>query len=74
MRTLRVDAQDALVPGSVTDFAQDLDGPVDIEMGPDGLLYYVAITANEVRRIRYTAGNTRRWRWRPRIRPAAWRP
>ena len=58
LRTLRVDAQDALVPGSVTDFAADLDGVVDIEMGPDGLIYYVAITANEVRRIRYTTGNT----------------
>jgi glucose/arabinose dehydrogenase/PKD repeat protein len=58
MTTLRVDANDALVPGSVTGFAQDADGPVDIEMGPDGLLYYLAISANELRRIQYTAGNT----------------
>ncbi len=58
LRTLRADANDVLVPGSVTDFATELDGPVDIEMGPDGMLYYVAISANEVRRIRYTSGNT----------------
>ena len=58
LRTLRTDASDVLVPGSVTDFASELDGPVDIEQGPDGLIYYVAISANEVRRIRYTAGNT----------------
>ena len=49
---------DALVPGSLADFAEEADGPVDIVMGPDGLIYYVAISANEVRRIRYTAGNT----------------
>ena len=58
LRTLRVDGNDALVPGSVTDFADEADGPVDIEMGPDGFIYYVAISANEVRRIRYTVGNT----------------
>ncbi len=58
IRTLKVDGADALVPGSMADFAEDTDGPVNIEMGPDGLLYYVAISANEVRRIRYTAGNT----------------
>jgi glucose/arabinose dehydrogenase/PKD repeat protein len=58
LRTLRVDDADALVPEGVADFAEDADGPVDMEMGPDGLLYYLAITANELRRIRYTAGNT----------------
>ena len=58
LRTLRVDANDALVPGSLADFAEDANGPVDIELGPDGLLYYVAISANELRRIRYTVGNT----------------
>jgi PKD repeat protein len=58
LRTLRVDANDAVVPGSLADFHLDADGPVDIEMGPDGMIYYVAISANEVRRIRYTLGNT----------------
>jgi glucose/arabinose dehydrogenase len=58
LRTLRVDDLDNLVPGSVADFAQDAEGPVDIEMGPDGLIYYIAISTNELRRIRYTAGNT----------------
>jgi glucose/arabinose dehydrogenase len=40
--------------GSVTTFATDADGPVDIEMGPDGNLYYLAINAGELRRFRYT--------------------
>jgi glucose/arabinose dehydrogenase len=58
LRTLRVDSSDNLVPGSVQAFATDADGPVDIEMGPDGRIYYVAISANEVRRILFTSGNT----------------
>ena len=58
LRTLRVDANHALVPGSVANFAEEADGPVDIEMGPDGLLYYLAITSNELRRIQFTSGNT----------------
>jgi PKD repeat protein len=58
LKTLRTDASDALVPGSVTDFASEADGPVAIEMGPDGRIYYLAITTNELRRIEFTAGNT----------------
>jgi glucose/arabinose dehydrogenase len=57
LHVLHVDAGDTLV-GAVADFGAALDGPVEIEMGPDGTLYYLAINAGELRRIRYTAGNT----------------
>ncbi len=56
MRSLRVDAGDALVAGSDTQFATAADGPVDIEMGPDNNLWYLAINTNQLRRIRYTGG------------------
>jgi glucose/arabinose dehydrogenase/PKD repeat protein len=41
-------------------FATEADAPVDLDLDPSGNLVYVAIAANEVRRIRYTgvAGNT----------------
>jgi hypothetical protein len=58
VRTLRVDASDALVAGSDATFASAADGPVDFEIGPDSNIYYLAINAGEVRRIRYTVGNT----------------
>ncbi len=58
LRALRVDANDNLVPGSVTTFATAAGSVVDIEIGPDTNLYYVDIFAGELRRIRYTAGNS----------------
>ncbi|HEX5751651.1 MAG TPA: PQQ-dependent sugar dehydrogenase [Archangium sp.] len=57
LRTLRVDENDDLVPGSVTFFA-DAHTPAAISPGPGGDVYYVAIAEGQVRRIRYTAGNT----------------
>ena len=58
LRMLRVDGENRLVPESVADFAQGLDGPVDVQTGPDGLLYYLAINTGELRRIEYHADNT----------------
>ncbi|WP_163993147.1 PQQ-dependent sugar dehydrogenase [Pyxidicoccus caerfyrddinensis] len=58
IRALRVDANDNLVPGSVTSFATDVGGIVALDVGPDSNLFYVDILAGELRRIRYTAGNT----------------
>ncbi len=55
MRTLRVDANDNLISGP-TDFATALDGPVDVEIGPDQNIYYLSINTSEIRRIRF-AGN-----------------
>ncbi|HEY3061387.1 MAG TPA: PQQ-dependent sugar dehydrogenase, partial [Chloroflexota bacterium] len=58
LNSLRVDAIDNLVAGSVTAFGTSANGPVDIEMGPDGNLYYLAINTGELTRVRYTIGNT----------------
>ncbi|HEX8820849.1 MAG TPA: PQQ-dependent sugar dehydrogenase [Archangium sp.] len=58
LRTLRVDENDNLVPGSVTTFQTDTVFPVDIEPGPGGDLHYVSLFDGQLRRVRYTAGNT----------------
>ena len=46
---------------SVVDFASNIGtidgGPVAIELGPDGLLYYVVFTTGEIARIRHTSGS-----------------
>ena len=46
---------------SVVDFASAIGnangGPVAIEWGPDGLLYYVVFTTGEIARIRHTSGS-----------------
>ncbi len=56
IRYLKTAADDSLASGP-TDFAAAADAPVDLEVGPDGSLYYVAINAGEIRRIRYTPAN-----------------
>ena len=53
LRTLRVDDNQRLVPGSVADFATNVSAPVDIEMGPDGDLYYLSIETGTLYRLRY---------------------
>jgi glucose/arabinose dehydrogenase len=58
LRMLRVDGENRLVPESVADFAREVDGPVDVQTGPDGLIYYLAINTGELRRIEYNAHNT----------------
>jgi glucose/arabinose dehydrogenase len=44
-------------PSLVTAFDANVIAPVDLEVGPDGALYYVDIGLGEVRRIDYTADN-----------------
>ncbi len=40
------------------DFLADINSPVDIEVGPEGHLYYLSIGAGEVRKVQFTtAGN-----------------
>ena len=53
LRSLRVDADQRLVPDSVADFATNVSAPVDIEMGPDGDLYYLSIETGTLYRLRY---------------------
>jgi glucose/arabinose dehydrogenase len=55
MRTLRVEG-DRLVEGSVRRLASGVAGPVEIRSGPDGNIYYLAINAGELRRVRYDGG------------------
>ncbi|REG34169.1 glucose/arabinose dehydrogenase [Archangium gephyra] len=43
--------------GAVAVFATGLDAPVDLDVGPDGSLYYLDRADDSVRRIRYTASN-----------------
>ena len=40
-------------PVSVQAFATDVEGPVSLSLGPDGMIYYLSFTTGEVRRIRY---------------------
>ena len=40
-------------PLSVQPFATDVQSPVNITLGPDGMLYYLSFTTGEVRRIRF---------------------
>lgn len=55
--TLRVDENDQLIPGSVTMFATEQAGLVDLEIGPDGLLYKLDIITGELHRFRHSASN-----------------
>lgn len=43
--------------GAAAVFATGLDAPVDLDVGPDGSLYYLDRAEDEVRRIRYVASN-----------------
>ena len=52
IRFAEVDANNQLV-GQPLDFATNAEGPVDLEFGPDGNLYYISIVAGELRRVTY---------------------
>ncbi len=51
--TMDVDANDVMVPGSVEEFPDQPDGPVQIFKGPNGDLYYISIFQGQLRRIQY---------------------
>ncbi|MCU1326050.1 MAG: hypothetical protein JWN34_1420, partial [Bryobacterales bacterium] len=53
IRFLQVNSADQLVSGP-EDFLFNGDGPVSVQMGPDGYLYYVSISTGELRRIVYS--------------------
>ncbi len=44
-------------PNRVELLASGVGGPVDLQVGADGALYYAAIGSGEIRRITYTSGN-----------------
>ena len=56
IRRLVFDANNNVV--RVETFATRVDGPVALELGPDGMLYYIALNSGEVGRIRFI-GNGR---------------
>lgn len=45
-------------PSTVEVFSNSAAGPVELEIGPGGDLYYVDLLGHAIHRIRYTAGNT----------------
>ena len=57
IKRARVNAANQLVDAPI-DFATNLAGPVQLESGPDGAIYYVTIGSGEIRRIRYFANYT----------------
>jgi glucose/arabinose dehydrogenase len=44
-------------PGSITTFAAGAANPVDVQVGPDGQLYYADFDGGTIRRVEYTAAN-----------------
>ncbi len=54
---MKLDAQNQIIPGSLSLFSPAGDGPVDFETGPDGDIYYLAINAGALRHIRFVGGN-----------------
>ena len=44
-------------PSQIEILESGIGGPVDMQVGPDGALYYVAIGSGEVHRITYSSGN-----------------
>ena len=58
IKNLNVTASDGFI--SVTDFgaaADKTNGPVDIETGPEGNIYFIAIYTGELKKITHTLGN-----------------
>ena len=53
----KLDASNNIVPGSILTFTTAADGPVELEVGPEGDVYYLAINANEIRRIHFIGDN-----------------
>jgi glucose/arabinose dehydrogenase len=54
---MRLDASD--LPISVETWATETPGPVDLQFGPDGALYYAAEYSSQIRRIAYVGGVNR---------------
>ena len=50
---------DPASPGSATQFAGGISAPVDLKVGPDGVLYYLARGAGSVGKIRIGPNTTR---------------
>ncbi|HEY8172313.1 MAG TPA: PQQ-dependent sugar dehydrogenase [Dehalococcoidia bacterium] len=65
---LKVDGANNLVPDSVELFTNAADGPVQVEIGPEGDVYYLSILTGQLRRLRFIGDN------RPPVAAAAGNP
>jgi len=57
IRYLYVDASNNITSGPF-DFLYNADGPVDVELGPDGNIWYLSIVTGELRKITYQGTDT----------------
>jgi glucose/arabinose dehydrogenase len=57
IRAFKVDASNNMVPGSMKLYTNGAHGPVQIEVGADGDVYYLSINGGELRRVRHVGGN-----------------
>ncbi len=57
MWSMRTGPDGAPDPSTIQSFGTGLDSPVDIEVGPDGSLYYPSVYDNAIHRIGYSSGN-----------------
>lgn len=57
IKVAKLDAANQIVAGSMTGITNAADGPVDIETGPTGDVYYLAINTGELRHLTYYGGN-----------------
>ena len=53
IRYLHIDSQDRVALEKAEPFLEEANGPVELEVGPDGNLYYLASKLGELRRILY---------------------
>ncbi len=58
-RLFRMVLDQANKPTSVELWATDLGNPVDVRIGPDGNLYYVAYGSGQIRQISFAGGSSR---------------
>lgn len=54
---MKLDGANQVVAGSLKQVTAVADGPVAIETGPDGDVYYIAINVGELRHLKFYGGN-----------------
>lgn len=54
IRHARIDAVNGELEGEPVEFAESAGGPVDLQVGPDGLLYVLSLNNGELLKITYS--------------------
>ena len=57
IKSVRVNGSDQVI-GSPSQFADSAGGPVQLDTGPDGALWYLAIGPGDLRKIRFVGSYT----------------